>query len=219
MTDIVIPVRDELHYTQAVVSQILEEEGWNNCLIYDNGSVDGTPEFLKTLDERFLIIDAAGLGIYEMWSAGLEASTADYVAILNNDIILGPRTFTILAEIMNKDEQVWIAYPEYQRHIAQGLDYKGPVITKGTYRHGGLSGWAFMVRREKMDWRPWIDPALQWYGGDDDIVFETEKRGGLIAKAMGLPLDHYTEGTSRFHDALHEQKARDMAYLRKKWNK
>lgn len=217
--DIVIPVRNELHYTQAIVNQILEEEGWDSCFIYDNGSTDETPKYLASLDSRFTIVSAAGWGIYEMWTAGLDASKAKYVAILNNDIILGARFFTELAEIMERDEKVWIAYPEYTRPVAQGLARRGVQYTKGTYRHGGMCGWAFMVRRERMDWRPWVDPRLAWYAGDDDIAFETEKRGGLIAKAVGLPLDHYLEGTARFHDHLHHQKAKDLAYLKAKWNR
>lgn len=218
-TSIVIPVRDEVHYTQSIVAQILCEQGWDRCIIFDNGSVDETKEFLAGLDERFVIVDAAGMGIYEMWRCGLDVATEDYVAILNNDIIIAPGTFEVLNKILDDDQRVWIAYPDHRRTIAQGVALNGIEFTKGTYRHGGMCGWAFMVRRERMDWRPWVDPQLRWWGGDDDIVFTVEKRGGLMARAVGLPVDHYLEGTARFHDWLHEQKRKDLAYLRKKWNR
>ena len=222
ITHVVIPVRDQLHLTRYICEQLKEQPGWDKCWIYDNGSVDGTAEYLMEIfldDPRFQPVEATGFGIYEMWDHGFSQAKmdgADFVAFLNNDIRLFENTFDRLNEILNSDEKAWIVYPDYNSTMKTSPS--GWRETKGTYRHGGMSGFCFMLRADKIDWSPLVDPIFKWWGGDDDIAFNVEKRGGRQIRVLGLPVAHMNEGTARHHN-LGAQKAADLQAVLKKWGR
>jgi len=221
VVDIVIPVRDQLHYTQSIVKQIKEMKGWNHVWILDNGSIDDTYEWLKGWcyhNPRFSRLPAEGATIYEMWDWGFYcARFADYVLFLNNDVVLHPSTIVALSAALKADDKNWIAYPDYNAKAPYGhhCNYK---VTHGTYRHGGMCGYCFMLKRQKVEWTPLVDPQFGWWCGDDDIAFEVESRGGRQVRVVGLPIEHVNEGTARHHN-LGAQKAEDMRRCLEKWKR
>lgn len=220
-THIVIPVRDQLHITQSIVEQIQQQSGWQKLWIFDNGSVDNTWDYLMGVnseDPRIVPINASGAGIYDMWDEGFRAARhdgADYVAIFNNDLTLYSNTIEYLNEALDTHPNAWIAYPDYNNAAPSSISYR---VTAGTYRHGGMSGFCFMLRAAPINWDPLVDPIFKWYGGDDDIAFEVEKRGALQIRVMGLPVEHLHEGTARHHD-LGTQKGLDMQSIFHKWGR
>lgn len=220
-TNIVIPVRDQLPITQSIVGQIQEQLGWDKCWIFDNGSVDGTWDYLIELehkDPRFWPVRASGDGIYDMWDSGFTLARhegADFVAILNNDLELFPNTFQELRTALDHTNNAGISYPDYNAPEPGGIYYRE---TSGTYRHGGMSGFCFMLKVSLIDWSPLVDPRFIWWGGDDDIAFEMEKRGSKQIRVMGLPVTHLHEATARHHN-LGIQKTLDMQSIYDKWGR
>jgi len=221
-THIVIPVRDQLHLTRSIVEQLSLQSGWDKCWILDNGSEDDTWGYLSTLsgqDGRYQPVTAIGAGIYEMWDEGFRLAVtqgAEAVAILNNDLMLAPGTVDGLRNALLENRNAWISYPDYTNESPEcPLSYE---VTKGTYRHGGMSGFCFMLRTECIDWSPLVDPRFKWWGGDDDIAFEVEKRGGEQVRVVGLPVTHLMEGTARHHN-LGAQKAIDLESVLEKWGR
>jgi len=221
VTDIIIPVRDQLYLTQSIVEQLDNMEGWSHCWIFDNGSVDDTWDWLYQwcLDHpKFSVLPAAGKTIYEMWNDGIYAARfADHVLFLNNDVALHSYTITALNNALEAFDSNWIAYPDYNAVVAFGnfCNYR---VTSGTYRHGGMSGFCFMLKRAKVDWEPLVDPQFIWWGGDDDIAFNVEARHGRQVRVVGLSIVHLLEGTARFHD-LGEQKGKDLKAVIEKWGR
>lgn len=217
---VVIPVRDVVDVTKSICEQIQQQAGWDHCWIYDNGSTDSTPEYLATLDSRFTTIIAPELKIYEMWDAGFQRAAgagAEAVAFLNNDIDLGPFTFYSLANALYDDRNA-ISYPDYDLSTKERHHFTGFRQTYGTYRHGGMSGFCFMLKVSKVDWFPLVDPQFIWWGGDDDIAFNVEMRGWKQIRVLGLPVDHHNEMTARHHN-LGEQKGKDLEAVYRKWGK
>jgi glycosyltransferase involved in cell wall biosynthesis len=220
-TNIVLPVRDQLAMTESICNQLMKQPGWEKAWIFDNGSVDSTPDYLKALrlqDDRFVPIYSSA-GIYEMWNLGLLlACEADYVAIINNDLELSPGLIAAMSLSLDNNPQIGLVYPDYDLAVADGSFPIGLRYTAGTYRHGGMSGFCFMLRNAAVDWAPLVDPQFQWWGGDDDIAFNLEARGWLQARLEGFPVDHLNEGTARHHD-LSAMKAADMARIIEKWGR
>lgn len=220
-THIVIPVRDQIHITRNIVEQIQQQSGWQKLWIFDNGSVDNTWDYLMSMyeeDPRIVPINASGSGIYDMWDEGFRVARhdgADYIAIFNNDLTLFPNTFALLNQTLDNYSTAWIVYPDYNATMAGPISVR---VTSGTYRHGGMSGFCFMLRAAPVDWDPLVDPVFKWYGGDDDIAFEVERRGGMQLRVMGLPVEHLHEGTARYHD-LGNQKGLDMQSIFRKWGR
>lgn len=217
VTNVVIPVKNEIHFTQSVVNQLKEMGGWNHCWIFDNGSTDGTKDWIeKEAGPRFTCLPAPQKTIYEMWDWGFYCSRfADHVLFLNNDITMHSSTIAALNTYLSVNDKYWISYPDYSCKIYGKLSTK---ITKGTYRHGGMSGFCFMLKRNKITWNPLVDPQFIWWGGDDDIAFEVEKRGGQQIRVVGLPIQHLGEGTARNY-RLGEQKKKDLDAVKKKWRR
>lgn len=221
-TDIVIPVRDQLQYTESIVMQLEKMEGWNHCWIFDNGSVDETWDWLKTWSlyhPKFSILPAEGKTIYEIWDFGFVTSRfADHVLYLNNDVKLHPETIIWLNQALEAQDDHWIAYPDYNAHPNNRGRYCNYRYTAGTYRHGGMSGYCFMLKQKKITWSPLVDLDFQWWAGDDDLAFNVEKHGGRQVRVVGLPIEHVNEGTARFHN-LGEQKAADLKRCIEKWGR
>lgn len=223
VTDIVIPVRDQLHLTQSIVNQLTNMQGWNHCWIFDNGSKDNTWSWLREwCDEhpRFSRLPAEGETIYSMWDWGYNcARFSDHVLFLNNDVALHPATIIALNNALDTDDTYWIAYPDYDWRDQNGmLNLCNFKVTQGTYRHGGMSGYCFMLKTKKVDWSPLVDPRFIHWGGDDDIAFEVEARGGRQVRVVGLPIEHMNEGTARHFD-LGAQKAADLKAVIEKWGR
>jgi hypothetical protein len=220
VTDIVIPVRDQLEYTKSIVNQLKTMPGWNHCWIFDNGSVDDTWDWLKSWsleNPRFSVLPAKGVSIYEMWDWGFHcARFSDHVLFLNNDVKLHPQTIVALNNALESDDSNWIAYPDYNANEAYGqfCNYR---TTKGTYRHGGMSGYCFMLKTKKITWSPLVDLAYHLWYGDDDLAFHIEQEGGKQVRVIGLPIQHIGQATSNHHPELQSKIPEDREYFISKW--
>jgi GT2 family glycosyltransferase len=125
------------------------------------------------------------------------------LAILNNDIVVPSGFLGYLSSALNAaDEDVWITYPDYDRPLSAGADVTDPPTvrrTSGTWKLGGMSGFAFMLRPERHDTHGWplIDESFEWLCGDGDLCTQMQQLGGCAARVEGLPVLHDHRRTSR----------------------
>lgn len=228
IVDVVIPVRGLCELTRSICAQLQAQHGWRACYVFDNGSLDDTAEYLAELartDPRFVPIPAWGSGIYQMWEAGLDmavASGTDYVAFLNNDLTLAPGTFVALASALDSAPEVVLAYPDYDLPLERDGNFRPPGPerlrrTTGTYRHGGMSGFAFMAKASRLDWRPLVEPGIHLWYGDDDLAFAVASRGGIQVRVVGLPIVHLGQATSNQHPSVFASITADKAAFVAKW--
>lgn len=222
---IVIPVRDVRVLTENICRQLMQQSGWNRCWIMDNGSEDDTPAYLEQLtntNPKFVSRDAKGLNIHQMWQTGFDVavmSGATHVAFLNNDIIMVPDTIEWMRKVIDHDPSFWLSYPDYEwrvndpRHKPNG-EFR---ITWGSYRHGGMSGFCYMLKVAAMTWAPLIDPGLKFWYGDDDLAYEIAKRGGQQVRVSNLALDHIGQATTKVHHKMYDLIPADKAFFIEKW--
>jgi glycosyltransferase involved in cell wall biosynthesis len=92
-----MPVFNGLPYVRAAIQSLVDQSFGNwQCVVVNDGSTDGTPEFLASLgDERFVILHQENGGISAAVNHGLEHCTARYIARMDADDIAMP---TRLAE-------------------------------------------------------------------------------------------------------------------------
>ncbi len=99
VASIVIPVFNQLHYTRQCIESLLADPHRPDyeIIVVNNGSSDGTREYLDELSARVgaggrdvlrPIHNAENRGVAPAWNQGVAASTGDPIAILNNDIVL-----------------------------------------------------------------------------------------------------------------------------------
>jgi hypothetical protein len=221
-TTVVIPTRDNRGTLCAsLVTDLLIQYEFDKLLVFDNSDEqDAADHFM--LDKRLKVVPAKGKRIYEMWDWGWEMSCALFdkavnVAFLNDDIKIPDNFLGALGHAVRSSDTIGCAYPDYTVR-AEESDPRGLYVpTTGTYRAGGMCGWAFMIRGELRTRIGPIDTQFEWWFGDDDLERRIREAGFDVVRIPGLGLDHESEATARLHDWTHEAKDRDADRYRAKY--
>ncbi|HSE69713.1 MAG TPA: glycosyltransferase family 2 protein [Nocardioidaceae bacterium] len=95
LCDVILPCRDEAAALPAVLSQVPET---CRALVVDNGSVDGTGQVAALGGARVIYEPCAGYGAAVQ--AGVEAASAEYVAVLDGDGSIDPRAVLPLLDLV-----------------------------------------------------------------------------------------------------------------------
>ncbi len=229
-TFVVIPVKGEHQYTESLLRQLAAQKGYHRIFVYDNGS-DSDP-YTGYVPDECDVIPAAGLSIHEMWNAGIRAAKAKYaacnIAILNNDLNIGPGFLEGLALRLRAHDALWAVSPNYD-----GRDFEGDILrVKGIAAGrmdgtGGLAGFAFMVKGELYDHGlPLFDDYELWYG-DTDFAMTVDALGGILGIVKDVAVEHIDGGSKTAGDGVKRLKspeleamvARDKAKFETKWSK
>jgi len=80
---------NEVKYTKKCIdSMINNNEDLSRLVIVDNGSTDGTQEYLKSINIGKLILNKANLGCGVAWNQGALEMQSEWSIIMNNDILV-----------------------------------------------------------------------------------------------------------------------------------
>ena len=219
-TYVVIPVRDRLALTRDIVTQLATAGGYERIFVLDNGSVDGTDEWLcrQQRQGRLEAVAAPTLGIYELWNLGVRLartrSQQCNVAILNNDLRIGPRLLSRLATGLRSADDLWAVSPNYDGRPTRGVQY-----VRSTFKRQGLAGFAFMARGEVFD-HVAFDEGFEWWYGDDDFVAGIEAKGGRVGIVSEATVEHIDGGAQsiKYTRALLAAMERDRRRMWAKWS-
>jgi GT2 family glycosyltransferase len=148
---IIILTTNALNMTKEELLDVakLEVRGFRaECIVADNGSTDGTEETLKNyqlpnINYRF-IQNGANLGFAGGNNVGIKDAIrrgADYIVLLNNDVILSKNLLTALVSFMEKNNKVGLASPKM--YFAKGYEfhkdrYKDSELGKVFWYAGGI---------------------------------------------------------------------------------
>lgn len=100
---IIIPVFNQLKYTKQCVRSIKQNTRVDyELIVIDNGSTDGTEEFLRNDDDIICIHNKTNLGYAKAINQGIAISTGKYLVLLNNDCIVTHEWITRLLRVASK---------------------------------------------------------------------------------------------------------------------
>ncbi len=138
LISIVIPNWNGKHFLADCLDSIRKQTHKSiETIIIDNGSHDGSVEFLKTnYPEVKLITYEVNTGFAPAVNAGIKAATGHYIALLNNDTIIEPLWVEELVKGLDE-------HPEVGSVGCKMLAYDDQTILDGVgdgYRRGGLPG-------------------------------------------------------------------------------
>jgi GT2 family glycosyltransferase len=145
-TSIVILTRNQLAVTRACVESIARWTPEPHELVFvDNGSTDGTPEYLRSIEGAVVIENERNLGFGGGCNQGIAASTGERVLLLNNDVVVTEGWLAALHAALDSDPAIGIAGPRSNRvaGIQQVDDVGYDVETLD-----GLDAWAATWRAE-----------------------------------------------------------------------
>jgi GT2 family glycosyltransferase len=77
-------------------------------IVVDNGSTDGSLEYLESVDGIFLVKNPENLGYAAGNNRGVAVGKGKYVAVINNDIVVEPFWLSQLVAVLESDESIGI---------------------------------------------------------------------------------------------------------------
>lgn len=112
MTSIIIVTWNQLAHTRACVESVVMRTHRPYELIFvDNGSADGTLEYLQSFDKATLISNGSNRGFAAATNQGINAATGEQVLLLNNDCIVTTGWLDGLLEALHDDPANGLAGP------------------------------------------------------------------------------------------------------------
>ena len=140
-----------------------------------------------------IVIDTTGRDpdIYRWWNEGCDearARGAEYIAGLNDDIVIPPGAVSRMAQILRDDPGLGIIYPENVpvREITEVTVER----TEGLWHSAanrGMTGCAFVIPAN-LPVR--FDERYRWWAGDDAFEEGVRRAGYSVGCAVGVTMDH-----------------------------
>lgn len=191
----VIPVKDRWEMTSDLLDQ-LADEALAGVFVYDNGSTTETKAELRK-QKVAEVFPADGLGIHEMWMAGVDEATERApicnLLFLNNDISLEPGSVEAMALALRSDPGLAAVCPNYDGRDGQGVTPLHSICANRYDGTGGLAGFAFMVRSEVFRTFSFPLDAMWWYG-DNLLTLAIERMGAWYGMVHAAKVEHLDGG-------------------------
>ena len=168
---IVIPVLDQLHYTQQCIAS-LAAQGIDaaSLLVIDNGSTDGTPAWLASRPDIRSVRNPVNLGCGGAWTQGALLAESEWVVLLNNDIVCA---HDFIGAQLDAAERLALQVVS-PALVEMALDYDLPAFTAdflarmgGAVREGWFHGVCFSVRRSVFERIGFPDTDRLLFGRED----------------------------------------------------
>ena len=112
LTSIVMLTSNQLEYTRMCLASLraCTDEPYE-VIVVDNGSTDGTVDYLRRLEGVRLISNAENRGFPAAVNQGVRASRGDYVVLINNDCIVTTGWLTRLQSAANSGPEIGLVGP------------------------------------------------------------------------------------------------------------
>ncbi len=211
LTPIVMLCHNALPLTQAAVASVLEQDTPVQLRVVDNGSTDGTWDWLQTqscMKWQFF----PPLGVSAGWNFALTDVFRhfDHVICVNNDVVLRPDT---VRSLVNDGGDFVTAVSVGD--MAQ-LEWDGQTRRRN---HPDYSCW--LMRRSVWEKVGPFDESMVLYASDADHHLRCHQ-AGIECYTMGVPFYHYASGTLKSVDAdeaarIRQQADKDRETFRRKW--
>lgn len=222
---IVIPLFNQLSYTKSCLDSLRATVGDKPAvLVIDNGSTDGTMEFLRGCEGISLIGNEANLGCAGAWNQGVRETHSEWVVFLNNDVIVSSGWLTGLiatAEMEGLDiVSPAIREGEHNYDIeSYACDYVGRM--KNVVRRGVADGICFMVHRRVFESVGLFDENFRIGQFEDTDFFRRARIAGFQLGTTGRTFIHHfgsiTQKSLGQGKTEKSYMAGNRAYYRKKW--
>ena len=208
------------HITKCVESILKNTKGEAyEIIVVDNGSDDGSLEYLESIPDLILISNPENVGAPYARNQAMALAKGEYLMFLDNDTILPPDWLPRLKAHFVRNPEVFILgpksnyvsgdqiapganYSNYEELVAfsESLSQQNQGKLTQNYR---LILYAMMVRREVVDKIGGYDPGYEkWGHEDDDYIIRANIAGFKTAIAHDVYVHHtgsQTEGKAKLN--------------------
>jgi len=233
---IIIPTFNALHFTKQCLDSIrLTTRFPHEIIIVDNGSTDGTREFIDTQKDIRLIKSDSNLGYAGACNLGIKNSDSKYIVISNNDILFTPNWLSHLIETSEISDEVGLVGPvtnhasgfhrQPHKSYTTNLDLfreaaRIRMKNKGNFMFVPvLIFFCTLIKRKTVEQIGILDPNLGLGGCDDlDYSFRARMAGIQLILDLSVFVHHFCSKTYTSNDLNYInllQESRDR--YNKKW--
>ncbi|MBI4880881.1 MAG: glycosyltransferase family 2 protein [Planctomycetes bacterium] len=219
LLSVVLPVLNNLALTRACVAALrAHTPGDLEIILVDNGSEEDFAGLARELRaggaEVVLLANEQNEGFAFACNQGFVAARGEFVALLNNDVIVTRGWLEGMRSVLLSDARVALVGPRTNRasgpQVVKEAAYEGltgleKFAAGWSAAHAGerfflprLVGLCLLMRRELLDEVGGLDPCF-WLGNfeDDDFCLRVLRAGRLLAVANGVFVHHQGSATWR----------------------
>jgi GT2 family glycosyltransferase len=208
LTSIVIVTHNELEYTRQCLDSVrsLSDEPYE-LIVVDNGSTDGTVEYLRALPDVRLIANDGNRGFPPAVNQGLAVASGRQVLLLNDDVVVTTSWLDRMLRALYSDPTVGLAGPcsnfvsgpqQVQGGYESLAELDGFAWDWGKSHEGAcvqvnrLVGFCLLIRREVVEA---IGPFDEQFGigcfEDDDYCLRAIDAGYRVVIAADAYVHHF----------------------------
>lgn len=230
----VIPLYNCLAHTQACLASLratLPRDLAHETILVDDGSTDGTREWLQTLPSAVrVLLNDRNLGYAAANNRGAALARGRYLALLNNDLVLTPRWFEpILAAFRRLGTRAGVIGNVQRNARTAAIDHTGIVINlKAKPEHDtafpprwvrflhplrrvpAVTGACAFIERELWEKLGGFDEGFHNGGEDVDLCFRARAAGRVNVVALRSVILHHISA-SPGRALRNEQNSRRLA--------
>jgi len=219
---IIIPAFNCLRFTQACVETLLRDRSRAGfeIIVVDNGSSDGTAEFLATRAGYITILSpGVNLGFAKANNLAARSAVGRHLVMLNNDAVPEPGWLDAMAGTANSDDNIAVVgakllYPLDRtvqhagvvvtndlklKHIYEGLPENHPAVNKQRdFR--SVTGACMLVKSDIYRCFGGLDEGFVNGFEDVDFCWRVNEAGLRVVYEPAAVVLHHAERTSGRHD-------------------
>ena len=193
---------NQIEYTkQCVDSLIASGIDLSRVCVVDNGSTDGTREYLQTIPFGAVILNKQNLGCGVAWNQGALALQAEWTVVMNNDVIC-PAGWLENLIAAAQEHHLQIASPAL---LEGALDYdfanfSAEAMTKMRHalRPGEAHGVCMLIHASVWQKSGYFYSVPRLLGHEDVLFFSDARKAGLRMGTVGASwLHHYGSMTQK----------------------
>lgn len=204
---------NQLDYTKRFIASLDRDEvDFSRIVAVDNGSTDGTREWLSEQGFGVVVLNERNLGCGAAWNQGALAIQSKWTVVMNNDVICAKGWLKNL--LASADEnQLQIASPamvegELNYDFTALID-KAHASMKGYTRFGSIHAVCMAVREDVWSEIGYFTPVPKLLGYEDTIFFLRAREANLkMGTSADSWLHHYgqvTQNAMRLEKKLKER--------------
>jgi O-antigen biosynthesis protein len=234
---IIIPTRNNLEYTKLCLGSIHQLTNTRyEIIVVDNGSTDGTIEFLQQHPQIKVIYNNQNLGFPSACNQGINKAIGDYLVVLNNDTVVSYQWLERLIQIAESDDRIGLIGPKSNyvagaqqdvtvnyRSATEMLDYAELLfLNYGTQWQevALIVGFCMFIKRQVIEKIGLFDERFGIGNFEDnDFCLRTRIAQFKIAMALGIFIHHYGSKTFTQEKIDYEQLLQiNQKKFMEKWN-
>lgn len=212
-TSIIILTYNELALTKQCLHSVQKHTDNNDIelIIVDNGSTDGTVDYLNNLSGVHTIFNEKNLGFAKGCNQGVEMATGENILFLNNDTIVTENWLQAMIRVLYKSDKIGMVGP-VSNYVSghQRIDVPYQTINEmdafadeyskqnqgKTRQVLRLVGFCLLVKRDLLTKIGSFDESFE-YGSfeDDDLCLRAIKHGYHLYIALDAFVHHHGHAT------------------------